>query len=151
MNSAVLLLKSDRTIRALSALLVLALAGGIGLPAVCAENPSDRPVGGKTVGTEVVVQPGKWSIGRLRNVSDNVDVSLWVLSPSPVVLFVLTEAQLDAFPKVPDPVLMGQVDGRFEAKTHLAAGGNHYLLFWNKTGTQPLTLRFAARFSPAAP
>lgn len=110
-----------------------------------AEAQSDIGKKQAIVEKDVTVKSGKWAVARMRNMNDNVELSIGVQSQGPIMFLVLSEEQIKKFPKISDPLLMTRVDGVLALQTDVRKGGNYYLLFWNKYSELPVSLKFKAR------
>jgi len=117
----------------------------------CSGALADPGIDGKNVGSELIVQPGKWAMGRLRNIAANTSFSIRVQTEGSVVFLILPEAQLKAFPKINDPVVMARVHRLFTATSTLASGGHYYLLFWNKDNQKPATVKWQGQVNANTP
>lgn len=100
----------------------------------------------KSLATSVTIEPGKWSVGRLRNVNDGVVLEAGLTSDQPVVFMILDEASYNRFPQKQSPLVLAQVHERAGVQTVIAKGGNYFLLFWNK-GDDMANVSFFARVS----
>ncbi|WP_031484944.1 hypothetical protein [Maridesulfovibrio frigidus] len=138
------MISSDKLYKLMTIALTVIVLSSVGATCpVWAED--DLQANQKTVSSDVTVSPGKWSVGRLRNMSDNVELTVGVTTKGPILFLMLDEAQMKKFPKISDPLMMTRVDGSLALKTNIRKGGNHYLLFWNKYSSKPISLRFKAR------
>jgi len=98
----------------------------------------------RSVASDLQVAPGKWAAGRLRNMTEGSSIEIRVQADRPLVFFLLTQEQMERFPKVNAPVMMAWVNGEFSASSVIREGGDYYLLFWNKNGGRTATARFMA-------
>lgn len=121
---------------------LLILLSCFALPAQAQESGEHKEV---VIERDVTVKAGKWAVARMRNMADNVELTVGVKSQGPVLLFILNEKQMKKFPKISDPLLMTRVDGTMGIKTDVRKGGNYYLLLWNKYSELPVPLKFKAR------
>ncbi|NVK17785.1 MAG: hypothetical protein HWE30_03730 [Methylocystaceae bacterium] len=103
---------------------------------------------GKSVATEVVVNPNKWTVGRLRNVGDRTKIEMGVASDGDVVFLLLKEEEFKKFPKVKAPTALITVHQRLSLSTIIKEAGNYYLLFWNKGQQDPVRVKFFAHVKP---
>jgi hypothetical protein len=108
---------------------------------------ADSRINSKNLGSELIVQPGKWAMGRLRNIDANTSLSIRVQSEGAVVFLIVPEAQLKAFPKINDPVVMARVHRIFAATTTFVTSGNYYLLFWNRDSQHPASVQWQGQVS----
>jgi hypothetical protein len=108
---------------------------------------ADPGIDSKKVGSELSVQPGKWAMGRLRNIDANTSFSIRVQTEGTVVFLILPEAQLKAFPKINDPVIMARIHRIFAATTTFVTSGNYYLLFWNRDSQHRILVQWQGQVS----
>lgn len=113
----------------------------------CSNAMADFRFGEKMIGSELTIQPGKWAMGRLRNIAANTSFSINVQTEGAIIFLILTESQLNAFPKVNDPLLMARVNRQFSATSNIDAGGNYYLFFWNKDRRNNASVKWQGQIS----
>ena len=104
---------------------------------------------GRSVATEVVVQPKKWSVGRLRNVPENAQIDLGIDAEGELTFLILNAQEYKIFPKVRNPTLLMALNNRLTLTAQLKQAGSYYLMFWNKDQAEPIHIKFFARIKSA--
>lgn len=82
------------------------------------------------------------AVGRLRNVPDNVDISVAVSSKGPIWIYIVNEVGFKNYPKIKNPLVMAHVFSALHLTTRLEKGGNYYILFQNRHPSKTVTANF---------
>lgn len=100
---------------------------------------------GKSIATEVTIEPKKWSVGRLRNVPAGALGHFGVEASNDIVFMLLTHDDFKRFPKVKVPMGLLSVSGDMTLSLPFKETGHYYMLFWNREGTEAVDVKFFAR------